>query len=83
MCQVSQESVSLSQIACFIAAGTAPDCSEVLKMSVMMEASVSMLSFSKVVGIGSSSRNFGEDCTMIRLLSPADATWNSHVHVDK
>ena len=64
--------------ACFIAAGTTPDCSELLTMSVMMGASVSMLSFSMLVGIGSSSHDFEEDCTMIRLTSSADAGWNSH-----
>ena len=65
-------------IACFIAAGTTPDCSELLTMSVMMGASVSMLSFSRLVGIGSSSHDFEEDCTIIRLTTSADAGWNTH-----
>ena len=64
--------------ACFIAAGTTPDCSDLLTMSVIIGASVSMLSFSKLVGIGSSSHDFDDDCTMIRLISSAVAGWNSH-----
>ena len=52
-------------IACFIAAGTTPDCSDLLMMSVIIGASVLMLSFSKLVDIGSSSHDFDDDCTMI------------------
>ena len=47
-------------------------------MSAIIGASISMLSFSKLVGIGSSSHDFDDDCTMIRLISSDDAGWNSH-----
>ena len=51
-------------------------------ISVMMGAGVSILSFSRLVGIGSNSHDFEEECTMIRLISSDDAGWNSHSSAD-
>ena len=37
-----------------------------------------LIESSRLIGIGSSSHDFEEDCTMIRLMSSADVGWNTH-----
>ena len=61
-----------------MAAGTMPDSSDELTMTVYTGTSMSMFSLSRLVGIGSRVQDLADDCNMIRLMSAVVAGVNSH-----
>ena len=52
-------------------AGTTPDSSDVLMMSVRTGAIMSMFSLGRFVGIGLRVQDFADDCKTLRLMSAA------------
>ena len=54
---------------CFVSAGTVPDCNEALPIFIIIGTNVSALSFSILVGTGSSAQVLEVECRMICLMS--------------